>query len=144
MKKIIKISFILLSFMFILTGCVSTDDRESILKCLEKEDYIQSDWELIDKNDDVGILGIDGYNYIYKDSDEVLHEISINAKHNENDKGKDIYYITITDNIEQKKSKNPNYGSNKYEEEYNVWYEGGEFYKNLEIEKGFFEWKISE
>ena len=140
MKKLIGIIAILIAIVLLLTGCVNKQKREEILKSLEKEEYIKEEWNLIDTYNDVGILGIDYYNYIYEDENEKLYNVSINANSSENEK----ISVYISKNIEKSEIENPNYGKKGYENEgkYKFIYKNGEIYERLVLEEEFFGWKI--
>ncbi len=111
MKNIIYLEVIIIVCIFILTGCVSSKDRKSILEALEKNDYIYSDWQLIDTviNSASPIPDIESYEYIYQDKDNKLHKIYIPTDYSKENE----YDIKIFYDIEKLEKENPLFENNK-------------------------------
>ena len=135
MKKTIAIILMLIMMCFVLTGCVKREDREGVLKTLKKEDYIKSDWELIDETTDDALFGTNNYLYVYEDRDNKLFAVVINTDSKDEEK----LYVSLYENtVQEKILKSDNTG------EYNYIYERGNLVEDLVLEKGSFGWKIKE
>ena len=139
MKKSISVIILLITMCFILTGCVSKGNRGEVLKALEKENYIKSDWELIDETTDDGLFASTNYMYIYEDSKNKLYAVVIDADSEDEEK----LYATVYENTVQNKI--PKSKNDEDEEEYTYLYERGDLVKKLVLKKGSLgSWKIEE
>lgn len=139
MKKLISVILLLITMCFILTGCVKREYREEVLETLEKEDYIKSDWELIDTTTDDGLFGTTNYMYIYEDTENKLYAVVIDADSKDDEK----LYASVYENTVQNKIQKSKYDED--EEEYTYLYERGDLVEKLVLKKGSFgSWKIVE
>lgn len=139
MKKLISVILLLITMCFILTGCVKREYREEVLETLEKEDYIKSDWELIDTTTDDGLFGTTNYMYIYEDTENKLYAVVIDADSKDDEK----LYASVYENTVQNKIQKSKYDED--EEEYTYLYERGDLVEKLVLKKGSFDsWKIVE
>lgn len=139
MKKLISVILLLITMCFILTGCVKREYREEVLETLEKEDYIKSDWELIDTTTDDGLFGATNYMYIYEDTENKLYAVVIDADSKDDEK----LYASVYENTVQNKIQKSKYDED--EEEYTYLYERGDLVEKLVLKKGSFgSWKIVE
>ena len=139
MKKSISIIILLITMCFILTGCVKREYREEVLETLKKEDYIKSDWKLIDTTTDDGLFGATNYMYIYEDSENKLYAVVIDADSKYDEK----LYASVYENTVQNKIQKSKYDED--EEEYTYLYERGDLVEKLVLKKGSFgSWKIVE
>ena len=139
MKKSISVILLLITMCFILTGCVKREYREEVLETLEKEDYIKSDWELIDTTTDDGLFAATNYMYIYEDSENKLYAVVIDADSKDDEK----LYVSVYENTVQNKI--PKSKHDEDEEEYTYLYERGDLVEKLVLKKGSFgSWKIVE
>ena len=139
MKKSISVILLLITMCFILTGCVKREYREEVLETLEKEDYIKSDWELIDTTTDDGLFAATNYMYIYEDSENKLYAVVIDADSKDDEK----LYVSVYENTVQNKIQKSKHDED--EEEYTYLYERGDLVEKLVLKKGSFgSWKIVE
>ena len=102
-KKTIYI-FLMLFLLFSLSGCVSVSNREKIIKELKNENYIKSNWSFVELNYALSnsiLFDVGGYEYIYKDNEDILYSVSIP---NELD---DESYITIYSKVYKTEITNP-------------------------------------
>ncbi len=143
MKKSISVILLLIIMCFILTGCVKREYREEVLETLEKEDYIKSDWELIDTTTDDGLFGSTNYMYIYADSENKLYAVVIDADSKDEEK----LYANVYENTVREKLAKIQIDDNKdnEDEEYTYLYERGDLVEKLVLKKGTFgAWNIVE
>lgn len=139
MKKSISVILLLITMCFTLTGCVKREYREEVLETLEKEDYIKSDWELIDTTTDDGLFAATNYMYIYEDSENKLYAVVIDADSKDDEK----LYVSVYENTVQNKIQKSKHDED--EEEYTYLYERGDLVEKLVLKKGSFgSWKIVE
>ena len=139
MKKSISVIILLITMCFILTGCVSKGNRGEVLKALEKENYIKSDWELIDETTEDGLFASTNYMYIYEDSKNKLYAVVIDADSEDEEK---LYASVYENTVQNKILKSKN---DEDEEEYTYLYERGDLVKKLILKKGSLgSWKIEE
>ena len=138
MKKTISVIVLLITMCFILTGCVKHEYREEVLSTLEKENYIKSDWKLIDKTTGDGLFGATDYLYIYKDSENKLFAVAIYADSKDEEK----LYVSLYENTIQNKI--PKSETNNEDEKYTYFYERGDLVEELVLKKGTFKWNIEE
>ena len=85
-----------------MTGCVSSQDRNSVISALQKENIIKEEWEqrgYIAK-DASPIPTISSYDYYYTDDNGEIYEVSIRPNMQENSDGKKNCYVYVTDSIE--------------------------------------------
>ena len=135
MKKSISVILLLITMCFILTGCVKREYREEVLETLEKEDYIKSDWKLIDTTTDDGLFGATNYMYIYEDSENKLYAVVIDADSKDDEK----LYVSVYENTVQNKIP-----KSKNDEEYTYVYERGDLVEKLVLKSSLGNWKIVE
>ena len=129
MKKSISVIILLITMCFILTGCVKREYREEVLETLEKEDYIKSDWKLIDTTTDDGLFGATNYMYIYEDSENKLYAVVIDADSKDDEK----LYASVYENTIQNKIQKSKHDED--EEEYTYLYERGDLVEKLILKK---------
>lgn len=138
MKKSISVIILLITMCFILTGCVKREYREEVLETLEKEDYIKSDWKLIDTTTGDGLFGATDYLYIYKDSESRLFAVAIYADSEDEEK----LYVSLYENTTQEKIAKVEIDNE--DEEYTYIYKRGNLVNKLVLKKGTFKWNIEE
>ena len=139
MKKSISVIILLITMCFILTGCVKREYREEVLETLEKEDYIKSDWKLIDTTTDDGLFGATNYMDIYEDSENKLYAVVIDADSKDDEK----LYASVYENTIQNKIQKSKHDED--EEEYTYLYERGDLVEKLILKKSSLgSWKIIE
>lgn len=140
MKKSISVIILLITMCFILSGCVKREYREEVLEKLEKENYIKSDWKLIDTTTGDGLFGATDYLYIYKDSESKLYAVAIYADSKDEEK----LYVSLYENTVQEKIAKTNIydDNNDEDEEYTYVYERGNLVEKLVLKKGTFKWTI--
>lgn len=135
MRKTLVVILLLISMCFILTGCVKNEDREAVLKTLEKEGYIKSDWDLIDKTTDDGLFGATGYMYIYEDDRGDLYSVVIDTDSKDEEK----LYVSLYANTTQEKIAKI---KTDEDDEFTYLYERGDLFEKLVLRKGMFSWNI--
>lgn len=138
MRKTLVVILLLISMCFILTGCVKNEDREAVLETLEKEGYIQSDWDLIDKTTDDGLFGATGYIYIYEDDRGDLYSVVIDADSKDEEK----LYVSLYENTTREKIAKMTIKTDDEDEEFTYLYERGDLSEKLVLRKGMFSWNI--
>lgn len=108
-RKIIFVNIILLILMMLFSGCGIKRDRDNIIDLLEKENYIKSDWKLIDKMNETDLL------YIYEDNNSTKYKVCIPKEHHHNQ-----YIVCIYSNVKLDENTNK--------------YDNGTVQKNVGIE----------
>lgn len=104
MKKTFKVICLLLSFCFLLSGCVSYEKANMLIQELETREIIKNDWIKIDEGviSSAPIPGNNGYFFVYETNDN-NYEIRLLNEHKINKKVK-YYPITIYEGIEIEKN----------------------------------------
>lgn len=84
----------------LLTGCISSGNRQKVLNALIEEQLIPSDWTFVHEGESYWdyVPIANEYNYVYKDSKDILHMVQIADMVTED--GNDFYYpVAVYDTV---------------------------------------------